>query len=169
MTLHATRTARSVRRMRSASEWLGEYGASHCHPTNKLLHWICVPPIVLSVMGFLWSAPAPAAFAEFSPWLNWATLAASAAFIYYLALSPALALGALMAFAVLLALTGSLARLPWPLWVTSAVIFVLAWIGQFIGHAIEGRRPSFFKDLQFLLIGPLWLVAAAYRRLSVPY
>jgi len=45
----------------------------------------------------------------------------------------------------------------------------LAWIGQFVGHAVEGKRPSFFKDLQFLLIGPLWLLAAAYRRFSLPY
>jgi uncharacterized membrane protein YGL010W len=66
-------------------------------------------------------------------------------------------------------ITERLAALPWPLWVTSLVIFAAAWIGQFIGHAIEGKRPSFFKDLQFLLIGPLWLVAAAYRKFSVPY
>ena len=134
-----------------------------------MLHWLCVPPIVLAVLGFLWAAPVPAAWAAISPWLNWATLAAAAALVYYLALSPTLAIGIGIAFAALLALTGALARLPWPLWTTSLVIFVLAWIGQFIGHLFEGKRPSFFKDLQFLLIGPLWLVAAAYRRLSVTY
>ena len=75
----------------------------------------------------------------------------------------------LIAFVALLLVTRALGRLPWPLWETSLVIFIVAWIGQFIGHALEGRRPSFFKDLQFLLIGPLWLLAAAYRRLSVPY
>jgi len=155
--------------MRTVSEWLSEYGASHQNPTNKLLHWICVPPIVLAVMGFLWSAPVPAAFAPYSPWLNWATLAAAAALLYYLALSPRLAAGVAVAFALLLAVTLFLARLPWPLWATSLAIFVVAWIGQFIGHAIEGRRPSFFKDLQFLLIGPLWLLAAAYRRFSLRY
>jgi uncharacterized membrane protein YGL010W len=155
--------------MRSASDWLADYGSSHQHPTNKLLHWICVPPIVLAVLGFLWAAPVPAAWAAISPWLNWATLAAAAALVYYLVLSPALAGGIGIAFLVLLALTGALARLPWPLWATSLVIFVLAWIGQFIGHAVEGQRPSFYKDLQFLLIGPLWLVAAAYRRLSLTY
>jgi uncharacterized membrane protein YGL010W len=167
--LRAVRTPRSVDRMRSATDWLGEYGSSHQNPTNKLLHWICVPPIVLSVMGFLWSAPVPAAFADASPWLNWATLAAAAALVYYLVLSPALAVGVLLAFAVLLSITHWLAQLPWPLWATSMVIFIVAWIGQFIGHTIEGKRPSFFKDLQFLLIGPLWLLAAAYRRFSLPY
>jgi uncharacterized membrane protein YGL010W len=155
--------------MRSVSEWLADYGASHQHPTNKLLHWLCVPPIVLSVMGFLWSVPLPAAFTQLSPWLNWATLAAAAALLYYLVLSPALAAGILLAFAALLAITRGLTYLPWPLWVTSLVIFVVAWVGQFVGHAIEGQRPSFFKDLQFLLIGPLWLLAAAYRRFSLPY
>jgi uncharacterized membrane protein YGL010W len=59
--------------------------------------------------------------------------------------------------------------LPWPLWATSLAIFVAAWIGQFIGHASEGTRPSFFKDVQFLLIGPLWLLAAVYRSLGIPY
>ena len=155
--------------MRTVAEWLGEYGASHENPTNKLLHWLCVPPIVLSVMGFLWSLPVPAAFAVASPWLNWATLAAAAALVYYFALSPALAAGVLLAFLVLLALTHSLAQLPWPLWASSLVIFVAAWIGQFVGHAYEGKRPSFFKDVQFLLIGPLWLLAAAYRRFGLPY
>lgn len=155
--------------MRSVTQWLGEYGESHQNPTNKLLHWLCVPPIVLSVMGLLWSLPVPAAFAALSPWLNWATLSAAAAVVYYFALSPPLAVGVLLAFLLLLGITDSLAQLPWPLWVTSLAIFVVAWIGQFIGHAIEGKRPSFFKDLQFLLIGPLWLLAAAYRRFGLSY
>jgi uncharacterized membrane protein YGL010W len=111
----------------------------------------------------------PEAFSEVSSWLNWGTLTAAAALIYYLALSPSLAVGILIAFIVLLLITRWLGSLPWPLWLTSLVIFVAAWIGQFIGHAIEGKRPSFFKDLQFLLIGPLWLLAAAYRRLGLTY
>ena len=155
--------------MRTVTDWLGEYSASHANPTNKLLHWICVPPIVLSVMGLLWSLPVPEVFASLAPWLNWATLASAATITYYFALSPSLALGALFVFFILLLITQQLASLPWPLWLTSLVIFVAAWIGQFIGHALEGKRPSFFKDVQFLLIGPLWLLAAAYRKFSVPY
>jgi uncharacterized membrane protein YGL010W len=155
--------------MRTTAEWLSEYGASHEHPTNKLLHWICVPPIVLSVMGFLWSIPVPAALAAVSPWVNWATITMLAVVGYYLALSPRLALGALVVFALMLLIVEQIAQWAWPLWQTSLVIFVVAWIGQFIGHAIEGKRPSFFKDVQFLLIGPLWLLAAAYRRAGLRY
>lgn len=155
--------------MRTVTDWLGEYGASHTNPTNKLLHWLCVPPIVLSVFGFLWSLPVPEAFAGASPWLNWATLSATAALIYYFALSPALALGLLVSFILMLAIVQWLAALPWPLWATSLVIFVVGWIGQFVGHVFEGKRPSFFKDVQFLLIGPLWLLASAYRRSGLHY
>jgi uncharacterized membrane protein YGL010W len=155
--------------MRSVTEWLGEYSVSHSNRTNELLHWLCVPLIVLSVMGLLWSLPVPDMFVGQSIWLNWATLAAVAATAYYFALSPALALGASLEFLILLGVTQRLTGLPWPLWLTSLVIFVGAWIGQLIGHGIEGKRPSFFKDVQFLLIGPLWLVAAAYRRLNLPY
>ncbi|HJX19689.1 MAG TPA: Mpo1-like protein, partial [Steroidobacteraceae bacterium] len=87
------------------TDWLGEYGVSHQNPVNKLLHWICVPPIVLAVMGLLWSAPVPGVFADVSSWLNWATLAAAAALLYYLLLSPALAAGLAVAFTVLLLIT----------------------------------------------------------------
>ena len=155
--------------MRTLSEWLGEYGESHQNGTNKRLHWICVPPIVLSLMGLAWSIPTPRSFTDLSPWLNWATVLAALAMIYYVVLSPALAAGVFVAFTLLLIIVQSLDTLPWPLWVSSLAIFVIAWIGQFIGHAIEGKRPSFFKDVQFLMIGPLWLVAALYRRLGLPY
>jgi uncharacterized membrane protein YGL010W len=155
--------------MRSVNTWLDEYGVSHQNPTNKRLHWICVPAIVLSVFGLLWEIPVPKAVSTISPWLNWATLFACAALVYYLLLSPALALGIALVFALLLLLVQSLSGLPWPLWLSSLAIFVVAWIGQFIGHAVEGQRPSFFKDVQFLLIGPLWLLAAAYRKLSIAY
>jgi len=155
--------------MRRVTEWLNEYGESHENRANKVLHWICVPLIVLTVFGLLWSVPIPRVFADVSPWLNWASITAAAVLLYYVALSPALAAGVLIAFVIMLLITDRLARLPWPLWLTSVTIFVVAWIGQFVGHAIEGKRPSFFKDVQFLLIGPLWLLAAAFRRLGVRY
>jgi uncharacterized membrane protein YGL010W len=155
--------------MRTVSQWLVEYGESHQNATNKLLHWVCVPAIVLSLMGFLWSVPIPQSFEAVSPWMNWATLLAVLALVYYVVLSPALAIGVLVGFVVLFTILQSLDTLPWPLWFTSAVIFIVAWVGQFIGHAVERKRPSFFKDLQFLMIGPLWLIAALYRRLGLRY
>lgn len=154
---------------RSIDRWLDEYGESHRHPVNKQIHWVCVPVIVFSVIGVLWSLPVPAALAAIAPGLNWAWLAAVVAVAYYLALSPRLAVGAALVLLALLLLAGALDRGPLSLWMLSVAVFVLAWIGQFIGHHIEGRKPSFFKDLQFLLIGPLWLLAAAYRRAGIAY
>lgn len=147
--------------MRSAAEWLEEYGVSHRNATNEVLHIICVPLIVLSLLGFLWSLP--------SPRMNWAVITALVALAYYFALSPRLALGVALAFALMLPVVVWLGTLPWPLWASSLAIFLAAWVGQFVGHAIEGQRPSFFKDLQFLLIGPLWLVMKLYGRLGLRY
>lgn len=155
--------------MRTVEQWFGEYGESHTHPRNELLHFICVPAIVMTVIGFLWSIPVPAAFAAVSPWLNWASIVTALAIVYYFSLSATLGIGAAVALVALLAVVSWLDTLAWPLWLTCAVIFVVAWIGQFIGHAIEGKRPSFFKDVQFLLIGPLWLLGHLYRRLGIAY
>ena len=155
--------------MRSVDQWLDEYGSSHRHPVNKLLHWLCVPPIVMSVMGLLWALPVPDAFARVSPWLNWSTLTGVAAIVYYTRLSPPLALGIVPVFVALFAIVAWLDSQRWPLWQSCVAIFAAAWVGQFIGHAVEGQRPSFFKDLQFLLIGPLWLIAYVYRAIGLRY
>jgi uncharacterized membrane protein YGL010W len=154
--------------MRSVDQWLEEYGDSHRNPVNKALHWVCVPLIVLTVLGLLSLVPLPFVTAQW-PWLNLGVLAATLAVLYYLRLSPPLALGVLPLLWLAFAGIDALASLPWPLWWSCIAIFVVAWIGQFIGHAVEGRRPSFFKDLQFLLIGPLWLLAFVYRAAGIRY
>lgn len=155
--------------MRSIQTWLDEYGESHRHPVNKRVHWVCVPLIVLSLIGLLWSIPVPAAWATESPLLNWGVLFIALALIYYYALSWRLALGMTLVTLIVITIVYGASHLPINLWVLSVAVFVVAWIGQFIGHRIEGRKPSFFKDVQFLLIGPLWLLAFIYRRLGAAY
>jgi uncharacterized membrane protein YGL010W len=153
--------------MRTVQQWFDEYSESHRHPRNELLHILCVPPIVMTVIGFLWSIPLPAAVAEISPWMNLGTLGVAAAIAFYFTLSVRLGVGAAIALVVMLFVVRWLDTLPWPLWQTCLVIFVIAWIGQFIGHGIEGKRPSFAKDIVFLLIGPLWLLGHLYRALGI--
>jgi uncharacterized membrane protein YGL010W len=155
--------------MRTLQNWLDDYSVSHMDPTNKKIHWVCVPLIMLSALGMLWTVPRPAFFFSLSPYLNWATLLILASLIYYLSLSVRLAAGMLLVSAAMCVVVQLLAGLPWPLLWTSIGIFMGAWIGQFIGHKIEGRKPSFFKDLQFLLIGPIWLLADAYRKFGFAY
>jgi len=156
--------------MRTALQWLDEYGASHRNPTNEALHWICVPVILWSVLGLLWITPFPSSIRAAMPFANWASVVTLLAVIYYALLSLPLALGILPLLALMLWSIDALSRnAPAPLWLICATLFVLAWIGQFIGHAIEKKRPSFFKDLQFLLIGPMWLLANVYRRFAIRF
>ena len=154
---------------KSADQWFSEYGESHQNATNKLLHWICVPTIVASLIALVWSIPQPTAMQSIA-YLNWATLLIAAAMVFYFRLSIPLAVGMLAFIAVLLLVIARLDQLGEPpLWQIALAVFVLAWIGQFIGHKIEGKKPSFFQDIQFLLIGPIWLLAFIYRRLGIPY
>ena len=154
---------------KTADTWFSEYGESHQNATNKLIHWICVPTIVASLLGLVWSLPQPAAMQSIA-YLNWATVLIAAAMVFYFRLSIPLALGMLAFVVPVLLVISRLDQLGEPpLWQIALTIFVLAWIGQFVGHKIEGKKPSFFQDVQFLLIGPIWLLAFIYRRLGIPY
>jgi uncharacterized membrane protein YGL010W len=156
--------------MRTAAQWLEDYGDSHRNEANKALHWICVPVIVWCVLGLLWSLPFLGEVRSRFPAANWGGVAALATLLYYSVLSVPLALGALPLLLVMLWSIDLLDRSSlMPLWSICVVLFAAAWVGQFIGHAIEGKRPSFFKDVQFLMIGPLWLLADVYRRLGIRF
>ncbi len=155
--------------MRTAQAWLDEYSESHRNLGNEILHWICVPAILVSVLGLLASLPVPAALRGISPYLDWASLFALAAVLYYFMVSAPLAIGMTIVLVALLAVVRWLSGFETPLWITCVGIFVLAWIGQFIGHIMEGKRPSFFKDVQFLMIGPMWLLSHVYRRVGISF
>ncbi len=156
--------------MASIYPLLDEYGESHRNPGNKLIHWICVPVIVWTVIALLWAAPFPSALQLDAIPVNWATVVMGAAMVYYISLSPRLSVGIAFFLVLLLWITAIVEHAaPWPLWLIAVVLFVLAWIGQFIGHILERKRPSFFKDLQFLLIGPAWLMSWLYRKLGIRF
>ena len=154
--------------MKTVHEWLGQYGSSHKNPVNKTIHWICVPIIYWCVMAFLWAIPTPDAITSIDGRINWLLIVIVLLTGYYFHLSIKLGVGMLIINILLFILTHLVAvHAPWPIWAVALVLFVAAWIGQFIGHHIEGKKPSFFEDLQFLLIGPIWLLADAYRRVGI--
>ena len=156
--------------MQNINALLEEYGDSHINPANKFIHWICVPVIVWTVVALLWSIPFPLSLQFVSVPVNWATLALVLVQIYYFRLSFKLGVGLLAYNLLMVWITVWVKAVsPWPLWQLALAVFVLAWIGQFIGHIFEGKRPSFFKDLQFLLIGPAWLMSFIYRRFGIPF
>lgn len=141
--------------MRKLDILLEQYGETHQNPTNKAIHWVCVPLIMWSALAALWVA---------SPIAVYTLIAFSV--VYYALMSLPLAVGMLILAALMIAplpLAG-----PNLIWIALAV-FVLAWIGQFVGHAIEGRKPKFLQDLQFLLIGPAWILQFVYRSVGIRY
>ena len=156
--------------MKTIEQWFSEYGESHQNKTNKAFHWICIPLIMFSLIGLLWSIPTPEAFHAFSFPVNFGTIFLALALCYYVVLSIPLTIGMLFVTAAIIAGNNYLDKSGIaPLWLISIIIFAVAWVGQFIGHNIEGKKPSFFKDLQFLLIGPMWLLGFIYRKLNISY
>ena len=134
---------------RTLEQWLELYGQSHQNKMNKQIHQICVPVIFWTIVSFLFL-------------LQWQNIQvglylAILALFFYFRLS--LQVGLKMTFVFILGwgLSYWIQRQTGQLFLISVFLFFLAWIGQFIGHKIEGKKPSFFQDLQFLLIGPLWV------------
>ena len=136
--------------MKTINQWFDEYSESHQNKTNKAIHWVCVPTILFSIIGIL---------AHFSALLTALLLLLSFVFYARLDLVLAVAMAALLVVMAWLIYT-------LPVGVGFYLgVFVLAWIGQFYGHKVEGKKPSFFKDLQFLLIGPVWCMDAYLGKL----
>jgi len=153
---------------RPIDRWFASYSGDHRNARNQLIHVVCVPAILWSVIALLWCIPSP------GTWFRaglWAGLAMFAAWAFYYRASRKLGLGMLVVFVLL----GWLTRwLHDSLGTTNLLylavgVFVVAWIGQFVGHRIEGRKPSFFTDLTYLLIGPAWVLAKLYRKLGWSY
>ncbi len=155
--------------------YFDKYAESHQNPTNKLLHWICVPLIVFSLLGLVWAIPFPYIkfLGRYNGFLNWASFLIGFSVYYYYKLSPVLSylmLLVLFCFSYGIIELDTLQKAGGPLlWQVCVAIFVISWIGQFIGHKIEGKKPSFLDDIKFLLIGPIWLLHFILKKLSIRY
>jgi len=166
--MNTTAPSDSAAHDRPIDRWFASYSGDHRNARNQLIHVVCVPAILWSVIALLWCIPSP------GTWFRaglWAGLAMFAAWAFYYRASRKLGLGMLVVFVLL----GWLTRwLHDSLGTTNLLylavgVFVVAWIGQFVGHRIEGRKPSFFTDLTYLLIGPAWVLAKLYRKLGWSY
>ena len=159
--------------MKSIEQWIEEYGESHQNFTNKVIHWICVPLIMLSLLALISILPFPIHdITLFSingekVLLNWTIIFLLFAIIFYLRLSISIAVGMLLIAFAMIASINWIEVFDPAIWRLSLSIFTMAWIGQFIGHKIEGKKPSFFEDLQFLLIGPAWLLSFIYKKIGI--
>src|SRR5882724_7483583 len=142
--------------MRRIDALFDRYGESHRHPVNKTIHWLCVPLITWSLLAALWA---------WTPVAAYVLVAFATAF--YIVLSVPIAIGMLGVSALMIVpLTQIAPRYVLP---AAVAVFVIAWIGQFVGHRIERKKPSFFEDVKFLLVGPAWLLGFVYRRFGIAY
>ncbi|MCV2885249.1 DUF962 domain-containing protein [Aestuariibacter sp. AA17] len=153
--------------MRRVEALLNEYGESHTNSTNILIHAIAVPAIYFVSIGLLWSIPTPAFLDYFN--VTWAHVFAVPVLWYYFKLS-----GPIGAAMTLLTIAGflfiyAIDNAGLVVWQVCLALFVVMWILQFVGHHIEGKKPSFFKDLQFLLVGPAWWWGHWFKRLNIQY
>jgi uncharacterized membrane protein YGL010W len=147
--------------MRPLNSLLDEYSESHVHPQNIIIHWICVPIIFLSFTGFLFVISIPV-------FGNLAILALLILTGYYFMLSKTLWFGMLVWGLICIIIDFYINfHFYGNRFEVFAGLFIIAWIGQFLGHKIEGKKPSFLKDLQFLLIGPAWLMVKIYKKLGI--
>lgn len=150
LTDHDTSASTAPRRV---DQLLAHYGESHRDARNSAIHCVAIPLIMLSLVGLLFSA---------HPWVAYAFVAAS--LVYYARLSLVFLLSMVVVSAIALALVHAMGEQVLPI---SAAIFVAAWIGQFIGHKLEGKKPSFFEDLQYLWVGPLFVLAKLFGKLGI--
>ena len=140
--------------MRDLTQWLNDYGASHQNHVNQKLHKVSVPGIFLSVVGLFWTIPSVSIFG-FN--FNWVYLAIIPVMIFYIRLSLSVFLMMLGFTLACISLIWSLDILQLPVFLISLSLFTLLWLMQFIGHKIEGRKPSFWDNFWFILVGPIWV------------
>ncbi|BFT30290.1 DUF962 domain-containing protein [Alteromonas sp. D210916BOD_24] len=153
--------------MRSIERLLLQYGESHRNRTNILIHVIAVPSIYFVSLGLLWSIPVPEFVAQFS--VTWAHICAIPILYYYFLLSGPIGAAMTLLTIACFGAVNLLVLLGLSVWKVCLSLFIAMWILQFIGHKIEGKKPSFFEDLRFLLIGPAWWWVHWLKRLNINY
>ncbi|WP_308003344.1 Mpo1-like protein [uncultured Chryseobacterium sp.] len=157
--------------MRKIDLLFAEYAESHRNSTNKLIHWICVPLIFWTILGFISLIPSKSIGFRYIGEISYVSFAAIALVtIFYTRLS--FLIGFIMFFVMILMESfayGINIRFEEKSWMVYLAVFVITWIFQFVGHKIEGKKPSFLKDLQFLLVGPIWLLSFILKKLGIRY
>ncbi|QOW08844.1 DUF962 domain-containing protein [Kaistella flava (ex Peng et al. 2021)] len=157
--------------MRKIDQFFAEYGESHKNHTNKLIHWICVPLIFWTILGFISLIPAPHFCFPYFGCISIASIIALLLVsIFYFRLSWRTGLIMIFIMLIMEHLVYFInVKFEHQSWIFFFVVFVISWIGQFYGHKIEGKKPSFLKDVQFLLIGPIWLLHFILKKLHLKY
>jgi uncharacterized membrane protein YGL010W len=134
---------------------LAHYGSSHKNATNEVIHFFAIPLIMLSIVGLMYAL---------HPWIAFAFMAAS--MVYYARLSTVFLIAMVVWSTILY---GLILQMGDSVWQTSLIIFIGAWIAQFYGHHVEGKKPSFFEDIQYLWVGPLFVLSKLFEKVGIKW
>ena len=132
---------------------LESYEKNHQNPINEAIHMIAIPLVMFSILGMT---------AAFDIFLEY--ILVGIVIFYYLKLSK---IAALLMLVWLLIYLGLVVLLKPYIIEISILLFAFGWILQFLGHFIEGKRPSFFEDLRYFLIGPLFVVQKVISKFGI--
>ena len=155
--------------MPETDRWLTEYGNNHEQISFAGIYWIAVLLLVLGTVGMLWSLPIPIEFARISPVLNWGSSFLMAAVVYYFIISMSLAIGMLPFIFGIAAVETWLVASPYSLVRVSTTLFALSLVGLYLGHRGNGGVRAVFRDIQLMMIAPVWLLSNLYKRFGIPY
>jgi hypothetical protein len=117
----------------------------------------------------LWSLPIPWEFAEISPFLNWGSVFLMAALVYYFVISLPLAIGMLPFMLAIAALGVLVTQADVSVAGVSLGMVIVAVAGIYFGHHTSGGVQAVLRDIQLLMIGPVWLLSRLYRRLGIGF
>ncbi|GMR17275.1 MAG: DUF962 domain-containing protein [Gammaproteobacteria bacterium] len=155
--------------MSEIDRWLSDYGDSHRDICYPVLYWSAVPALVVGAVSLLWSLPAPLEFSAISPLLNWGSTFLMVALIYYFIISVSLAVGMLPFVFGLSALALWLERAVYPLHWLGGGLLLAGIAGLYAGQHANGGARAVLRDIQLMMIAPVWLLSNLYRRLGIPY
>ena len=150
-------------------KWLRDYGESHAEVSFGGIYWVAVLTLVIGTVGMLWSLPVPQEFIDISPVLNWGSTFLMAAVVYYFIISMSLAIGMLPFVFGIAALLTWLAHSSYSLAQVSVSLSLLSLAGLYLGQRSNGGIRAVFRDIQLMMIAPVWLLSVVYRRFGIPY
>lgn len=155
--------------MPETDRWLSDYGDSHRNVSCPAIYWTAVLVLVPGTTGMLWSLPTPAAFSEISPLLNWGSAFLMVSLVYYFIISLPLAIGMTPFMLAVAALGVLLAQAEVSVAGVSLGLVVMALAGLYFGQHASGGIRAVLRDIQLMMIGPIWLLSNLYKRLGIPF
>lgn len=154
----------STDRQNKLESEISSYRAYHLTRGNRLTHFVGIPLIVFSLFCALgWFRFVPVDIP-----LSASTFCLLGMFLFYLRIHKRVAVCFLIWSIPLYVVADEVSAMPFPISLVITVgLFVIGWLFQIAGHAVEKNRPAFFTNLNHLLRGPLFITYEGMEFLGI--